>query len=280
MAVEISPFYFRKSLPMPKISRVQLDAKSLNNTKKHEFGCLMAEMPEDVCDQVKAWIRNNIPADHLGIGGAEDHIHITIKYGFRDSSKKTVNGIKEYLSSVEPFPVRLSKVSLFEGNKDGDVLKVDIDSPKLHRINQEITARFDCEDKYPTYLPHMTLAYVDPSYSHFYSRMRPEFLGREVLITSVQWLGSDGKREMVVLGNGLTTGRKNITSKLRKVCESFSDIDGLSAYAQRHVHDESDDGVSGAAIQEQDFVPRTDGSAHGNVSTPAGIKRASSSDSS
>lgn len=203
MAVEMSPFYFRKSLAVPKIERVSFD-KSLNNTKKHEFGCLMAEMPDDICNQIKVWIHSNIPEVHLGIGGAEEHIHITIKYGFKDSSKKAVDELKEYLASIKPFPVRLASVSMFEGNKDGDVLKVDIDSRELHRINREITERFDCEDKYPTYLPHLTLAYLNPTYSHFYAKMKPEFLGRTVMVNAVQWSGSNGKKEIIYLDDVIT----------------------------------------------------------------------------
>jgi hypothetical protein len=80
-------------------------------------------------------------------------------------------------------------------------------------------------------------------------------------------------RELGSLVRVLALGGYLSTANLSLFLQALTD---LSAYAQRHVHDESDDGVSSAAIQEQDFVPRTDGSAQGSVSNPTGIKRASS----
>jgi hypothetical protein len=59
-------------------------------------------------------------------------------------------------------------LSLFKGNEDGDVLKIDVESPEVEELNRLITETFPCKDKYPTFEPHVTLAFLNPEYSHLY----------------------------------------------------------------------------------------------------------------
>ncbi len=183
--------------------------KSLDES--HRYGCLMAVIPTNISSQITKWTRDSIWEKHLGPGGFENKPHITVKYGFRDPSPETVQQLKEVLSSWTPIYVKLTSLSLFRGCEDGDVLKVDVYSPELHKLNREIKSKFDCHDKFPNYLPHLTIAYLDPTFSQGYPLLNPDFLWQETMIDSLEWSGADGTKETIRLGVGKTGQKGNVT---------------------------------------------------------------------
>lgn len=166
----------------------------------HEYGCLMAKLPEQLSKEIIAWTAKNIPKEHLGPGGYELNPHITIKYGFKDSSLETIVRLKLLLEKHGPITdVGLLGPSLFKGNKDGDVLKIDVDSPTLEDLNYYITQNFDCFDKYPDYLPHITLAYLLPERAEHYASLNPPFARREFDVDKAEWSGTDGNKRIIYL---------------------------------------------------------------------------------
>lgn len=165
--------------------------------QEHKYGCLMALIPEDKAREITDWVIENIPDFHLGKGGMEYHPHITIKYGFK--TPDVVDRIRDFLAPYESFPVQLTKLSLFEGNEDGDVLKIEVESEKLRELNSHLTNTFECEDKYPTYRPHLTLAYLTPGVGQHYTKLTPPFLNSEVTISRLEWGGVDGGKEVIAL---------------------------------------------------------------------------------
>jgi hypothetical protein len=131
--------------------------------------CVMAEIPpttiEDdeesitILSDIYAFI-NKIPDDVLfnpdNEHGKEKWPHVTILYGLEnglsDEAKKIVNGYGKKIK------VKLGKISKFE-NEKFDVLKIDVDSEDLDKINEELK-KLPNENSYPDYKPHVTLAYV------------------------------------------------------------------------------------------------------------------------
>ena len=130
----------------------------------HDYGCLMAILPEAIGKKITDWCLENIPDFHLAEEGREPRPHITVKYGFKNSSPETVAQLKSFLANVQlgPIALEIKELALFEGNDSGSVLHATVTSPDLERINAAITEVFPCEDKYPNYHPHMTLAYINP----------------------------------------------------------------------------------------------------------------------
>jgi 2'-5' RNA ligase len=55
--------------------------------------------------------------------------------------------------------VKLTNVSIFD-NDDYDVLKIEVESDALNKLNQAISDNLDCTDTHPTYNPHVTVAYL------------------------------------------------------------------------------------------------------------------------
>ena len=121
------------------------------------------------------------------------------KYGFVDSGPETVQSLKALLTRFGPIPIRLKTLSLFKGGEDGDVLKVDVESPKLRELNAVISSSFPCEDKFPEYLPHLTLAYLDPLTSSSYEGLPAPFLDSSFILDKAEWSGADGNRETIPL---------------------------------------------------------------------------------
>ncbi len=161
----------------------------------------MALLPIALREQIRAWAATFIWRAHLAPEGFENKPHITIKYGFKDSSLYTVQALRTMLCRHGPFPVTLKKLGLFKGNEDGDVLIIEIVSKELKDLNKAISSEFSCHDKYPTYKPHLTVAYLvhDCDMSLGYMSLEPDFLGKEYTIDEVEWSGTDGRRMILPL---------------------------------------------------------------------------------
>ncbi len=149
--------------------RAAVDAKATSpyrkaaNATPTKFGCLMAQL--NMHDAARVLTRNEalIPEADLGAEGREHDVHVTVLYGFPDRE-----GILDEIDAVirkelgrDKIRIRLGAVSRFTG-KDGrdDVIKVDVESPQLRALNAALRAIPGVTVTYPTYTPHLTLAYV------------------------------------------------------------------------------------------------------------------------
>jgi 2'-5' RNA ligase len=126
----------------------------------YSYGCLMANLPDDVAARVRGFAAL-IPDDDLyddgsGEHGREEDPHITVKYGLHtDDGGK----VAEKLQGREVAYATLGRMSVFE-NEKFTVLKVDIASDCLHKLNTFISETFAHTDSFPVYHPHVTIAYL------------------------------------------------------------------------------------------------------------------------
>jgi 2'-5' RNA ligase len=129
---------------------------------RYDYGCVMANIDEDDSRKIIDFNYKTINEDILyteesdSSFGREQHPHVTIKYGLVKSY--TEEQIKKLLHQVTPFNIQVRGISIFENDKF-DVVKFDVESPELRKIN-EIFSNLPNHDEYPTYNPHMTIAYV------------------------------------------------------------------------------------------------------------------------
>lgn len=190
---------------------------------KKKYGCLMLQIPAPLAKKIKEWGRS-IPKEHLAPEGLEENSHVTVKYGFVDDSGETVESLTEFMKEFGPVKIRIGPLSLFRGNEDGDVLKFNIISPQLVRINQLVSARYECEDKYPVYNPHLTVAYLKPEFSGGYDGMLNEFTGEEVLVTEAVFGDKQKKTTKIPLEKKPRSHQdlsmmKSLRVKYRKIME-------------------------------------------------------------
>lgn len=128
-----------------------------------------------------------IPEDDLyndeeGDKGREDEPHVTVRYGITDTiPDKVIHAV----SHTGPVRIKLGPISKFD-NPKYDVLKMDIDSPALHRLNSLVDAHVPVNEGFPTYKPHMTIAYLRKGKGKHLIGQHP-FKGMSFTVTSMQF---------------------------------------------------------------------------------------------
>jgi len=158
------------------------------------------DLPEDLRDEIIAWGRREIPdgdlvEDEKNSMGREDEIHVTVLFGIKDESPE---GVAKVATAVAPFEARLGLVTLFRDKKEYDVVKIDVEAPQLHRLHYEIKESVPSDSSFPTYVPHVTVAYVRKGAGdHLLGSEK--FRGRTFKADSVTFKGADKKRTRLPL---------------------------------------------------------------------------------
>ena len=141
--------------------------KSLMNEAKEpfkkEYGCLMLDLPIKNWEALTGMIKKEDVYDVSGYG-IEARPHTTALYGFMpdETTPSDVENITRItIGSGNKIKVKLTEMSLFK-NKDYDVLKFDVISPGLHKLNKKLTENFEYKNDYPDFHPHVTIAYLLP----------------------------------------------------------------------------------------------------------------------
>lgn len=152
---------------------------------KYDYGCIMAMIDQDTSKEILDFNYSTIKENDLYINGdqfgRETHPHITVKYGLTKSYSE--KKMKDILKSIKPFKLKIKGISLFE-NEDFDVIKLDVESEDLMKLNEKIS-KLPNEDKYPEYHPHLTLAYVKKGKGKKYINEKPKF--GEVIISNLEY---------------------------------------------------------------------------------------------
>jgi len=151
----------------------------------HDYGCVMAMMPSTVASKLIAF-GAGIPEEHIYYGdddkdhfGREVESHITVKFGVHTTDSERVRKVVEKFGPVK---AKISGISVFDNDKY-TVLKADIESDDLHKLNKLVSDKLKCTDTYPEYHPHATIAYLkkDPDNPDYYKEyLTDEFNGEEV----------------------------------------------------------------------------------------------------
>lgn len=136
--------------------------------KVHSYSSTHVNLPPELADRL-VQLGMQIPLSDIAEKGREDEPHVTIRYGLTTEDPESVRSI---FADAGPVKLKLGAVSYFpaaETGKDYDVLKVDVESAGLRRLNREL-ASVPHEDKFPDYRPHATIAYVKPGLGAKYAK--------------------------------------------------------------------------------------------------------------
>lgn len=155
----------------------------------YSFSSTQFNLPPTIAQEIYTWGLKNIPEDILAENGREDNIHITVKYGIHINDFTVIRNV---FVDVKPVPVVLGKISLFTSDEH-DVVKLEVSSPELHRLNKVINYSFEVTDTHPTYIPHCTIAYVKSGCGASFDG-RKDFAGRKVLLDTVVFSGNDNRK--------------------------------------------------------------------------------------
>ena len=151
-----------------------------------EYGCSMVyfEFPE-----IKS-IHQEIDKSDLSGSGLEEDPHVTLLYGLH-SDEIEDQKVLDISASEQIESITLHNVSVFE-NAEYDILKFDVDSPILHKLNSKLT-ELPHTTNFPKYHPHCTIAYLKPGSAKKYIS---SFEGRsyEVFPTKIIYSKPDGEK--------------------------------------------------------------------------------------
>lgn len=168
---------------------------STDEAPKHDYASTQVDLPPDVAAPILAKAAA-IPEEDLAEKGREDEPHITVKYGITDDA--AVDAIRAALATVPPIRATLGATSIFDTD-EADVLKVDVDSPDLHAVNKAIADAVPTEDTYPTYQPHVTIAYLKKGKGADYTG-DDSLQGQELVIDRISFRGRDETATEIMLG--------------------------------------------------------------------------------
>jgi 2'-5' RNA ligase len=162
--------------------------KEAKFNKSYDFSSVQIELPEDIATEIRRWGQIHIPETILVKDGFEDDIHITLKYGIHitDFTK-----LRNVFIGVSPIEIELGKITIFDTD-DADVVKIDVKSPEMLRLNKIISNSFEVTDSYPTYRPHTTVAYVKKGCGKLFDGC-PDFEGRKLSLDTVVFSGKDNR---------------------------------------------------------------------------------------
>jgi 2'-5' RNA ligase len=169
---------------------------------QYSYSCLMVRLPKALSSEIVQWGEDNISDNHLADDGKnsvgrEDDIHTTLFYGIK--SKDPQESI-EILSKVKPFKIRLGLIDVFKDQDDYDVIKIQIESKELEKLHYEIEDKVENANTYPTYIPHVTIAYVKKgSCDNLIGNKK--FKGKIIGVDKVIFSSSDGSEKYISLNS-------------------------------------------------------------------------------
>jgi hypothetical protein len=172
----------------------------------HKFSSTQANLPTEQAQKVLSVGKSLIPESELYTDpedpsfGREDKPHVTVKYGLHTNDGKEVSKI---LAGEKPFEAKLGKITIFPGGEDTpyDVVKADVESPELHKLNKLIADSTEVTDTHPEYKPHVTLAYVKKGEGEKYVG-RTDLEGTPFPVNSIMFSAKDGNTLDIPLGVG------------------------------------------------------------------------------
>lgn len=129
---------------------------------KNSFSNTHVSVPEHISRKVQKWSEVHIPdtkvysdPDDPSFGRERDS-HVTVKFGLHTNNPDDVTKI---VSDFGDLMITLGKISKFSSDQY-DVIKIDVQSEDLCKLNSLISDKLKCTDTHPTYQPHLTISYV------------------------------------------------------------------------------------------------------------------------
>lgn len=164
----------------------------------HKLSNTQVNLPSDIAKKMVAAGEKLIPNSEIYIDpddpsfGREKQAHVTTKYGLWTANPDDVRPI---LEDEPPITLTLGKLSIFPAKEGSpyDVLKLDIESPDLHRLNKKITENAKTTQTQPDFVPHSTIAYLLPGEGKKYVGKELEGVTEQTItVNSVFFSGKNG----------------------------------------------------------------------------------------
>ncbi len=125
----------------------------------YDHGCLMAKIkPPQWNELIEKIDPDDVYNNDKKEYGIETDEHVTLLYGFvLDHLNR--NKLKSDIKQINPIKMTLTTVSMFD-QPEYDVLKFDVKSSYLHKLNKFFRDNYKYESDFDEYKPHCTIAYL------------------------------------------------------------------------------------------------------------------------
>lgn len=136
---------------------------SVKKKSHYMYSSVHYTLPEHISRRIKRWGLQNIKNEDVYEDpddpsyGREQNPHVTVLYGIHTSS---ITPIRTLLRGQKSFKIKLGKVSCFTAPEKFDVVKVEVEGEDLHKLHDYIKDNLATTESFPTYKPHITIAYM------------------------------------------------------------------------------------------------------------------------
>lgn len=186
---------------VPQENGVVQSAASETKAETHSFGSTQVNLPSEVAEKSKAFAAT-IPKESLTPDGIEENPHITLRYGNNEDDHTRIAAA---LAKQGPITAKIKGVSIFPNvdteHGKADVVKLDIDSPDMHRLNALVGKAVPHPgETFPKYVPHITVAYLRAGEGKKYAgRLVKGLSGQTVTFNSVAFSPKSGPQVEIPL---------------------------------------------------------------------------------
>lgn len=160
----------------------------------YDYATTQITLPASLARHITAMGTTLIPQDILTDEGRETDPHITVLYGLTTDSPQDVAAV---LGNSRPATYTLGPIQRF-ANPDADVVYISVTSPDLTALHQMVK-QLQNVDEFPKYIPHITLAYVQPGRGATFVG-DATFAGMTLIATDLEFKTRDGVGTMLPLG--------------------------------------------------------------------------------
>jgi 2'-5' RNA ligase len=178
----------------PRIGQGQRFSEEIAEPEFHEFSSTQFNLPGELAFDLRR-MADRIDHDDLAGDGRELNPHITIKYGLHTNDADDVRAVVE---GEPPVAVTFGKTSVFAG-AEHDVVKIEIESEALRRLNAHIASSLACTDTFPDYQPHCTVAYVKPGMGERYAAALNDLQGKVAIFDRLVFSGKTREHTSIPL---------------------------------------------------------------------------------
>lgn len=141
----------------------------------------MGQLPKDLGSGVHELLRQIHPNDLKNpTFEAGEQPHVTVLYGLHTKNPEEVFSQIKRSGAVRPATMHLGKIDLFR-HRDQDVLKINVESSDLHHLNG-VVKKLPNSYSFPSYEPHVTVAYLKPGTGEKYLGLKNPLEGREATL--------------------------------------------------------------------------------------------------
>lgn len=164
-------------------------------THKNEYGCVMVylDVDKDKWDSMLDFIEEEDlyqPKDDPTYGKEKDP-HVTILFGLH--TDVPLEDVEEEINKISEPSIKFNGISSFS-NPKFDVLKFDVESDDLHKLNKKFR-EFPHTNDFPNYHPHCTIAYLKPKMAEKYIKKLEDKIKMEMTPDHIVYSMADGSKK-------------------------------------------------------------------------------------